>query len=141
MKYLLPLFLLALFACDEAPVDNNTEATVTTTSVDMAANPDSLLRHVVLFSFKEDSYPAGVAEVEAAFRALPSQISAIHGFEWGTNNSPEGINKGFTHCYFLTFKSEADRDTYLPHPAHKRFGEIVGPHLADVLVVDYWTQD
>lgn len=140
MKYLLPLLLLVLSACSDATADTSTEAVVKTTSVNMAASPDSLLRHVVLFTFKEDSYPDGVAEVEAAFKALPSQISAIHGFEWGINNSPEGINKGYTHCYFLTFKSEADRATYLPHPAHKRFGEVVGPHLEDVLVVDYWTK-
>jgi hypothetical protein len=102
-------------------------------------NSDRLLRHVVLFSFKEGTPVAKVAEIERAFEALPSKIPQILHFEWGLNNSPEGLNKGFTHCFTLTFASEADRAVYLPHPDHKAFGDVLGPHLADVLVVDYWT--
>ncbi|MEL7160362.1 MAG: Dabb family protein [Bacteroidota bacterium] len=106
-----------------------------------AAAPDSLLRHAVLFSFKEDSYPAGVQAVEEAFRALPAQIPEIQDFEWGTNNSPEGLDQGFTHLFFVTFASEADRAVYLPHPAHQAFVEVLRPHLDEVLVLDYWAQD
>ena len=104
-------------------------------------NPDQLLRHVVLFSFKSDKSADKIAEIEAAFRALPSKIPEIRGFEWGTNNSPEGLDKGFTHCFFLTVHSEADRNTYLPHPDHKAFGTLLQPYLEDVLVVDYWAND
>ena len=96
------------------------------------------LRHIVLFAFKSDTTPSQLAEVEAAFAALPAKIPQIQSFEWGLNNSPEGLNKGFTHCYTLTFASEEDRAIYLPHPDHKAFGSILSPHLADVLVVDYW---
>lgn len=103
--------------------------------------PDQVLRHVVLFSFKSDTPADKISEIEAAFRALPSKIPEIKGFEWGTNNSPEGLDKGFTHCFFLTFHSEADRSTYLPHPDHKAFGDLLKPHLQDVLVLDYWTND
>jgi hypothetical protein len=103
-------------------------------------NPTKTLRHVVLFKFKESSTPEDIKAVETAFAELPSKISEIVDFEWGINNSPEGLEKGFTHCFFLTFKSEADRDAYLPHPDHKAFGDIVSPHLEDVLVVDYWVK-
>ncbi len=99
-----------------------------------------LLRHVVLFSFKEESSASDIAEVEKAFIGLQEKIPQIVDFEWGTNNSPEGLNNGLTHCFFLTFESEADRDIYLPHPAHKEFGGVLGPHLKDVTVVDYWTK-
>lgn len=101
---------------------------------------DSLLRHVVLFKFKEGASAADIAKVEEAFTALPSKIPQIVGYEWGLNNSPEGLEKGFTHCFFLTFNSEEDRAIYLPHPDHKAFGAVLGPHLDDVLVVDYWTK-
>ncbi|WP_090168232.1 Dabb family protein [Neolewinella agarilytica] len=142
MKHSL-FFLLALLFC-ACGTDSTAEAIteVKTISVDVAAAaPDSLLRHAVMFSFKEESYPDGVAMVEAAFRELPEKIDAIHDFEWGTNNSPEGLDKGFTHLFFVTFKSEADREVYLPHPDHQAFVEVLGPHLADVLVLDYWTRD
>jgi hypothetical protein len=107
-------------------------------SQDNPGNPDRLLRHVVLFSFREGTPDSRIAEIEQAFAALPSKIPQILHFEWGLNNSPEGLNKGFTHCFTLTFASEEDRAVYLPHPDHKAFGEVLGPHLADVLVVDYW---
>lgn len=99
------------------------------------------LRHVVLFKFKESSSEEDINEVEEAFSALPDKISEIKDYEWGTNNSPEGINKGFTHCFLVTFESEEDRSVYLPHPAHKAFIEVLEPHLDDVLVVDYWAKD
>lgn len=103
--------------------------------------PKKMLRHVVLFKFKDSSTPAQVKEVEDAFRGLPAKIKEIQSLEWGTNNSPENLAQGFTHCFFVTFKSEADRAVYLPHPAHKEFGKVLGPHLDKVLVVDYWTQE
>jgi hypothetical protein len=96
------------------------------------------LRHVVLFSFKPTSSATEVKTVEDAFRKLPSQIKEIKDFEWGKNNSPEGLNQGFTHCFFVTFTSEKDREIYLPHPAHKAFVDVLKPHLDKVLVIDYW---
>lgn len=98
------------------------------------------LRHVVLFKFKDGSTTADVKKVEDAFRSLPSKIKEIKDFEWGTNNSPENLSQGFTHCFFVTFDNENDRNTYLPHPAHKDFGTVLKPHLDKVLVVDYWIQ-
>ena len=102
--------------------------------------PKPMLRHAVLFKFKDTSTPEDIKKVEEAFKALPSKIKEISGYEWGTNNSPENLNQGFTHLFFLTFKSEADRAVYLPHPDHKAFGAILGPHLDKVLVLDYWTK-
>ena len=100
-----------------------------------------MLRHVVVFKFKDDASPEDVKKVEDAFRALPSKIKEIKGFEWGTNNSPENLAQGFTHCFFLSFKSEEDRAAYLPHPAHKAFGDVLKPYLDKVLVIDYWTKN
>ena len=99
------------------------------------------LRHVVLFKFKETATPEDIKSVEDAFSALPGKIPQIRDYEFGTNNSPEGLDKGFTHCFFLSFDSEEDRAAYLPHPDHKAFGKVLGPHLEDVLVVDYWTSE
>lgn len=100
---------------------------------------DSLLRHVVLFKFKANTPSEKIKEIEDAFNQLPTKIPQIHSYEWGLNNSPENLNKGFTHCFFLTFTSEADRSIYLPHPDHKAFGTLLTPYLDDVLVVDYWS--
>jgi hypothetical protein len=111
------------------------------TTIATAQNhPGKLLRHVVLFKFKDGTTAADTKKVEDAFRALPSKIKEIKSLEWGTNNSPENLNQGFTHCFFVTFNSEKDRAVYLPHPAHKAFGEILHPYLDKVLVLDFWAQ-
>ena len=103
-----------------------------------AAEEDKVLRHVVLFKFKDDVPAAKVEEIEQAFAALPEKIDAIVDFEWGTNNSPEGLAEGFTHCFLVSFADEKGRDVYLPHPDHKEFVKLLKPHLDKVLVVDYW---
>jgi hypothetical protein len=100
----------------------------------------TMLRHVVLFKFKESSSEADVQKILSEFELLPKKIPQIAAFEWGTNNSPEGLAEGFTHCFFISFKSEKDRDAYLPHAEHKAFVDIVKPHLEKVLVVDYWAK-
>ncbi|MEO0340268.1 MAG: Dabb family protein [Bacteroidota bacterium] len=135
MRYLtlLLLFSLLFTACTV----KNEE--VTETKVEETVENSKKLRHVVLFKFKEGTAEADIKKVEEAFSALPAKIPQIRDYEWGTNNSPEGLDKGFTHCFFLTFDSEEDRAIYLPHPDHKAFGDVLGPHLDDVTVVDYWT--
>src|SRR5690606_12236599 len=117
---------------------NGNDALDRTKESTMNIKKDSLLRHVVLFKFKPGTSKENIAKVEAAFSALPSKIPQIVGYEWGLNNSPEGLDKGFTHCFFLTFHSEGDRAIYLPHPDHKAFVEILSPFLEDAVVVDYW---
>ena len=100
---------------------------------------DKVLRHMVLFKFNDGTSAEKIKEIEEAFVALPSKVSEIHDFEWGLNNSPEGLDKGFTHCYFITFESEEARATYLPNSDHQAFVALLDGNIADVLVVDYWT--
>lgn len=99
-----------------------------------------LLRHVVLFKFKDDASAASVKSVEDAFIALKGKINTIKAVEWGLNSSPEKLNEGLTHCFFVTFTSDKDRDNYLVHPAHLAFVEILKPYLDKAVVVDYWVK-
>ena len=99
-----------------------------------------MLRHVVLFGFNDDLSAEQVKEIETAFTELPKQIDVVKEYEWGTDCSPEGIQNGHTHCFFLSFESEKDRDTYLVHPAHQQFGKLLNGKLKAVTVVDYWVK-
>lgn len=102
------------------------------------ASSGKVLRHVVMFKFKDTSSSTDVKKVEDAFRALSGKLSLIKDFEWGMNNSPEKLNQGLTHCFLVTFSSEKDRDAYLIHPDHQAFVEVLKPHLDKVTVIDYW---
>lgn len=134
MKTKIVLLLTSILLCSCVERNDKSNQIEITSNKEMKKQ----LRHVVLFKFKESSSPEDIKEVENAFGKLPSQIKEIKAYEWGLNNSPEGINKGFTHCFLVTFDSEEDRAIYLPHPAHKAFVDVLSPHLEDVLVVDYW---
>lgn len=98
------------------------------------------LRHVVSFKFKPEATTNQVNALIEAFEGLQNDIPQIKAFEWGLNNSPEGLDRGMTHVFLLTFDDAKARDEYLPHPAHKAFGEKHGPIIADVVVVDYLIQ-
>lgn len=114
-----------------ADADNETE--------EFGPAPDGkVLRHAVFFSFKDESTEEDVDKIVNAFRELPSKIEEIIDFSWGVNNSPEGLDDGFTHCFLLTFRDEAGRAAYLPHPAHKAFGDVLRGHNDQVFVIDYW---
>lgn len=133
MKYILTIVVLSLLTI-------TTYAHTPTGKPPVKKMKSSSVQHIVLFKFKPETTAEKVKEIVAAFEALPSKISQIKGFKWGTNNSPENLNKGLTHAFILTFDNEKDRDAYLPHPAHKAFGGIVGPWLAEVTVVDFTDQ-
>jgi hypothetical protein len=85
------------------------------------------LQHVVCFKFKSTATSLDLKQVEEAFRALKGKIPQIVALEWGTNVSKEKKDKGFTHCFILSFKSEKALGAYIVHPEHKAFGKIVGP--------------
>ena len=95
------------------------------------------IRHIVCLKFKEEASPEQICEIEKKFPALQKSIPGIISIEWGTNNSPEGLNKDFTHCFIVTFIDEEARSNYLPHPNHQAFVDILKPLLDDVFVIDF----
>lgn len=98
---------------------------------------DAPYRHVVLFKFKDSATAQQVQDLEKAFAELAGKVDVVKGFEWGTNVSPEGLNDGFTHCFFVTFADKAGLEAYLPHPEHQAFVSRLKPLLDKVCVVDY----
>ena len=131
--------LIIISSCNStSTTKENIDNTKETSSIQIENK--KLLRHVVLFNFNEKASEEIVTEIEQKFAKLKDKISEIHSFEWGTNNSPEGLDKGLTHCFLVTFLSEKDRETYLPHPSHQEFVEFIGPYVEDVTVVDYWVK-
>ena len=115
-------------------------ATLCTAPMNAAAQTnDKLLRHIVMYKFKDGLSAAQLQEVIDAFAGLPKKIDTIVGYEAGTNVSPEGKSEGFTHVFVVTFKTAADRDAYILHPAHQAYVQVVKDRREKVIVFDYWT--
>ncbi len=117
-------------------------ALLSATLLSFAYNASTQVKHVVVFKYKSTATPQQIEQVTTAFKALKDKIPGIVSFEYGTNNSPEKLNKGFTHIYLLTFTDAAARDAYLPHAEHKKFGELLGKLgvLEEPFVVDFEVQ-
>lgn len=97
------------------------------------------VRHVVVFSFRPGTTEAKIRRVTDALRELRNRIPGILSFEHGANNSPEGLNLGFTQVYTMTFENAEARDVYvLPHPAHAEAVELAKClGMVNAFVVDY----
>ena len=120
---------VALQAADESESSKTPKTT---------APVQKLYRHAVFLKFKDDASPEAIKAVVDAFVALKGKIPAIQALEWGKNVSPENLNQGLTHAFFLTFASkESLEKDYLHHADHVAFGGILKPVLDKVLVVDY----
>lgn len=99
-----------------------------------------VLRHVVLFGFTSGTTETETDEIVKRFAALRESVPDVVAFEWGRNSSPEDLNPELTHCFQLTFRSNAARDAYLVDPAHVVFADWVGTWVEHVTVVDFWTR-
>lgn len=110
-------------------------------SVAAEGKPGMVLRHIVMYKFKDDLKPEQVQEVVDTFAALPSKIDVIVGFEHGTNVSQEGKSEGFTHVFTVTFRDKAGLEKYLVHPAHLDYVKVVRDRREKVVVFDYWTKE
>ena len=97
----------------------------------------STLRHVVLFKFKKSAGEDDIKNIIGMFLDLKNKIPYIRSIEWGTDVSVEGISRGYSHCFLLTFEDERARNRYLEHPDHQHFGDSLNPHLKTALAFDY----
>lgn len=101
--------------------------------------PGRLLRHIVMYKYRDNLTPAQIDEVVAAFAALEKKIDSIVSLERGTNVSPEGKSEGLTHVFVVTFRDAGGRDAYLTHPAHLDYVKLASTRREKVVVFDYWT--
>ena len=138
MKY--RIYTLSIFLFLIGTLNNAYSGPTKSDTMDQQEKPSpKVLRHMVLFKFKNTAPEKEVQKLNKAFNALQSAIPAIKNFEWGINDSPENFHQGFTHCYLVSFESEEDRDlVYTPHPDHQDFVASLQPFLEKVFVVDYW---
>jgi hypothetical protein len=95
------------------------------------------VQHLVLLRFREGTSEQTIAECFATLADLPSKIPGIEDYAAGPNCSSEGLNKGLTHAFVMTFRNALARDQYLPHPEHERAKQLILPHVADVIVLDF----
>lgn len=102
-----------------------------------ALSADGPVRHIVSFKFKPEATPAEIQKIETGFAELKAKIPQVQSIEWGKDISPEGLAKGFTHMWVVTFANMPALKTYIDHPDHVAFVTLLKPSLEDVFVFDF----
>jgi hypothetical protein len=97
----------------------------------------SKVKHIALFKFKEGTAQEYTDQVLDQLLELSESIDGIEDYVSGINNSPEGLNQGFTHGFVMTFRDAAARDAYVAHPDHERFKTGILPSMETVAIFDF----
>jgi len=96
-----------------------------------------MVKHIVLFRMKPTTSPAKIAEIEQALADLVARMEGLEDFLWGPYSSNEGLNRGYTHGFIMSFSDAAARDAYLPHPDHRAVADLILPAVDEVLAFDF----
>lgn len=95
-----------------------------------------MMRHVVMFRFR-DGAPANAREsIEAGLARLPERIPEIESYRFGADL---GLREGnFDYCLVAEFADAEAFARYVEHPEHRRFiEERLAPVVAERVSVQY----
>ena len=95
-----------------------------------------MIRHVVLFRWKEGTTPAAIAALEAGLAGLPAVVPAIRRYEFGQDlHLGEGR---FDFAVVADFADVHGYETYSAHPDHLALiDELVRPIVDGAVRVQY----
>jgi hypothetical protein len=97
----------------------------------------SKVHHMVVLKFKTGTGQEVAGKLFAALRKLQERLPGILYFAGGPYASPEGLHRGFTHGFLMTFRDAAARDHYLDHPEHEKVKNDFLPVIEDLVVFDF----
>jgi hypothetical protein len=95
------------------------------------------IKHIALFKFKEGTSEDQINDLFNGVLDLTENIEGIEDYVSGANNSPEGLNQGYTHAFVMTLADAAARDAYLVHPEHEKIKALILPLAESVLAFDF----
>ena len=99
-----------------------------------------MLRHVVLFTFQDETTEAQKQAAADGLKALPGLIPEIRRYELGRDAGLAAGNHDF--ALVADFDSEADFRAYAEHPEHvKVVVELIKPVISGRVAVQYRLTD
>lgn len=97
----------------------------------------SKVKHIALIKFKEGTSEDQINKAFDEIMDLSESVPGIEDYVSGANISPQGLSKGFSHAFVMTFADVAARDAYLVHADHQRVNANLQPLLDECTVVDF----
>lgn len=87
------------------------------------------IKHIVLLKFQKSLSADTVNNLMSKLSDLKNQLDGIEAFSWGSYNSPEGLNQGFTHGFEMIFSNESARNEYLNNSKHLEIAHLINKKL------------
>ena len=95
-----------------------------------------MIRHCVMFRWKDEMPAASIDEVEAALATLPAAISQIASYSFGRDVAVNAGNYEF--AVVADFATLDDYLVYRDHPDHKRVVvDLIVPNIAERSAVQF----
>lgn len=99
------------------------------------------IKHVVFMKIKPEVPPALLAKAMDDLARIKQKLPGFLDFSWGPDASADGLARGFTHGFAITFADAKARDAYLPHPDHEavklQLIEMLDGGIEGVIVLDW----
>lgn len=95
-----------------------------------------MLRHVVMFKFKEENKAANVAKTQEMLEALPAKIPYILHSETHVNQNPTAEDN-YDLILISDFENAETLNAYIVHPDHKAVGAFMRPVRETRASVDF----
>lgn len=80
-----------------------------------------MIRHILLFSFRDDAVPDARQAMLDEFAAFPAHFPQMRDWQMGANASER--DQTFSHAMTVRFDSAAELDRYLHSEKHELFVE------------------
>ncbi|GGB60303.1 hypothetical protein GCM10011316_35440 [Roseibium aquae] len=84
-----------------------------------------MIRHMVLTKFKPETDETTIRHIFDGLCALVATLPGASGFVAGPSESPEQMERGYTHAFVIDFECWAALETYAVHPDHLALGAIL----------------
>jgi Stress responsive A/B Barrel Domain len=78
-----------------------------------------MIRHILLWDYKDETSPEERARLEAELASLPARVPVLRQVEWGPVVG--GRNQSFSHCFIMQFDDMDALTEYTTHAEHIKF--------------------
>jgi hypothetical protein len=98
-----------------------------------------MVTHILLWNYRSEVPDAERRAIEAELLALPGRVPSLAGltfgpvFRWRVRE--------YSHACVMLFPDEAALVDYQFHPAHKAFAARFHPATAELVAIDYESED
>ncbi|MBN8999550.1 MAG: Dabb family protein [Rhizobiales bacterium] len=84
-----------------------------------------MISHCVFVRYRPDATDAMRDDIYRGLQALKPRIPGLTNIVIGANSSPEGLDKGFSEGFIVTFRDARARDQYLADTEHAKVGALL----------------